>query len=96
MDKQELLKEVKYGLGLSNDAPDDKGMETFLEIQELYDKRAGNCFFCSSIYALDPNDIKDRNSATICMMCQHKLRVISKDIREVENNMNVKLDSVLH
>lgn len=85
---KKLRKEIRYNLGLSDDKPDDPLSRDFIEIQKLFDMKAQNCFFCSSIYHIDPNEA---DNIELCLMCAHKLGLLLSKI-----DKDINLDRFLY
>jgi hypothetical protein len=66
------FKEVEAGLGLI-DLNDDEDVEliVFDKIADIYDRAAGDCYFCSS--NIDPNEEEFGPNTKLCLTCKLKL-----------------------
>ena len=69
--------ELRAGLGLDLDFPDDEETPLFDFVQGIYDEANDGCWFCDS--RIDPNE--NHKSARLCFMCEYKL----KKLMEIKN-----------
>jgi hypothetical protein len=65
-----LIYDVQKGLGFIEDYDDEEEMPVFEMIDDLYEQRAGGCYFCN--HRQDINEPFDRG-AKLCMDCAVKL-----------------------
>ncbi len=63
--------ECEVGLGLIDDEDfDDLSLEFFHQIHDIYQKAAGDCYFCKDI---DPNEIRFDKDTQLCITCKQKM-----------------------
>jgi hypothetical protein len=67
---QIIVKECEAGLGLIELDNDNADLQFFDLIHEVYQRKAGNCYFCQDN---DPNAVPFTKNSYLCFMCRLKL-----------------------
>ena len=71
-----VIKECEIGLGLLEEG-EDLDLHFFNEIHDVYQRAAGECYFCLDN---DPNEIKFDKDTRVCIPCKKKLANFLKTI----------------
>ncbi|MCK5610670.1 hypothetical protein KAR91_52845 [Candidatus Pacearchaeota archaeon] len=61
--------ECEIGLGLLEEG-EDLELQFFHQVNDVYQKAAGDCYFCKDI---DPNEIKFDKDTQLCITCKQKM-----------------------
>lgn len=67
---QIIVKECEAGLGLVDLGDDSADLQFFELIHDVYQRKAGDCYFCQDN---DPNEVPFTKKSYLCFMCRRKL-----------------------
>ena len=64
-----VVMECEIGLGMLEEG-EDLELQFFHQVNDVYQKAAGDCYFCKEI---DPNEIRFEKDTQLCITCKQKM-----------------------